>query len=53
MKIEFWYDPVNPETMLKLEDRWLDKDDIYGFLYSVQVSPASELALWRLAPGRD
>ena len=48
MKIEFWYDPVNPETMLKLEDRWLDKDDIYGFLYSVQSLP---LQNWLYASG--
>lgn len=39
MKMELWYDPVNPETMLKVEERWLERDDIYGFLYPVQYLP--------------
>ncbi|MCD8111045.1 MAG: hypothetical protein LUE14_13335 [Clostridiales bacterium] len=39
MKLEFWYDPIMPETMLKLEGNWMERNDIYGFLYMVQSLP--------------
>lgn len=39
MELEFWYDPTMPETMLKLEGNWMERNDIYGFLYMVQSLP--------------
>lgn len=36
MKIELNYDPVKPETMVRIDQKMIDKSDIYGFLYPVR-----------------
>ncbi len=36
MKIELRYDPVGPETMVRINDQAVSAGDIYGFLYPVR-----------------
>lgn len=36
MKIDLWYDPVQPETTVFLNGEPIDRHDIYGFLYPVR-----------------
>lgn len=36
MDVELWYDPVGPETCVKLGGRWMDSQDSFGFLYPVR-----------------
>lgn len=47
MDVELWYDPVGPETRVRLNGRWTDGHDIFGFLYPVR---GCLLQTW-LAPG--
>ncbi len=35
MDVELWYDPVGLETRVKLDGRWADSQDCFGFLYPV------------------
>lgn len=36
MKIELYYDPVKPETMVCIDGQMMSPSDIYGFLYPVR-----------------
>lgn len=36
LAVELWYDPVKPETYVKIGGRFVDSGDIYGFLYPVR-----------------
>lgn len=47
MDVELWYDPVGPETRVRLDGRWTDSQDGFGFLYPVR---SCLLQTW-LAPG--
>ena len=39
MVIELWYDPVLPETFVRIKGQWIDSRDPYGFLYQVRNYP--------------
>ena len=39
MNIEMWYDPVLPETTVRINGSWIDSRDPYGFLYPVRYFP--------------
>lgn len=47
MDVELWYDPVGPETRVRLDGQWMDGQDGFGFLYPVR---SCLLQTW-LAPG--
>ena len=37
MKIELLYDPIRPETIVRINDAQVDTTDIFGFLYPVRT----------------
>lgn len=37
MDIELWYDPIMPKTSLKIDGKWQDSNDVYGFLHPVNI----------------